>query len=126
MAFISLRQLLDLAAEGGYAVPSFNVNNLEQFQAVMSAAAEVDSPAILQPSSAAKRSTVPTVSSATVLTRGAATAADQTFCGRRWSSKIRKASAWRLSFVRGAAACRLSGSLTRKSLTSLNSSTAFP
>jgi fructose-bisphosphate aldolase, class II len=54
MAFISLRQLLDHAAEGGYGVPAFNVNNLEQVQAVMSAAATTDSPVILQASAGAR------------------------------------------------------------------------
>jgi fructose-bisphosphate aldolase class II len=54
MAFISLRQLLDHAAEHGYGVPAFNVNNLEQVQAVMSAAAETDSPVILQASAGAR------------------------------------------------------------------------
>src|SRR4051812_10431677 len=49
MAFISLRQLLDDAAENDYGVPAFNVNDLEQIQAIMAAAAEVDSPVILQP-----------------------------------------------------------------------------
>ena len=38
MAFISLRQLLDHAAEFNYGVPAFNVNNLEQIQAIMEAA----------------------------------------------------------------------------------------
>jgi fructose-bisphosphate aldolase class II len=54
MAFISLRQLLTHAAEGGFAVPAFNVNNLEQVQAVMAAAAETDSPVILQASAGAR------------------------------------------------------------------------
>ncbi len=40
MALISLRQLLDHAAEYGYGVPAFNVNNLEQIQAIMEAAEE--------------------------------------------------------------------------------------
>jgi fructose-bisphosphate aldolase class II len=54
MAFISLRQLLDHAAEFGYAVPAFNINNMEQVQAIMQAAAETDSPAILQASAGAR------------------------------------------------------------------------
>ncbi len=54
MAFISLRQLLRHAAERGFAVPAFNVNNLEQVQAVMSAAVETDSPVILQASAGAR------------------------------------------------------------------------
>jgi fructose-bisphosphate aldolase class II len=47
MAFISLRQLLDHAAEHGYGVPAFNVNNLEQIHAIMEAAEETKSPVIL-------------------------------------------------------------------------------
>ena len=55
MALISLRQLLDHAAEHGYGVPAFNVNNLEQIQAIMQAAAETDSPVILQASAGARK-----------------------------------------------------------------------
>ena len=54
MALVSLRQLLDHAAENGYGMPAFNVNNLEQIQAIMQAAAEVDSPVILQGSAGAR------------------------------------------------------------------------
>jgi fructose-bisphosphate aldolase class II len=54
MAFVSLRQLLDPAAEFGYGVPAFNINNMEQVQAIMQAAAETDSPAILQASAGAR------------------------------------------------------------------------
>jgi len=55
MALVSLRQVLDHAAEFGYGVPAFNVNNLEQVQAVMTAAAEVGSPVILQASAGARK-----------------------------------------------------------------------
>jgi fructose-bisphosphate aldolase, class II len=55
MAFISLRQLLDHAAEHGYGVPAFNVNNLEQIQAIMEAAEETQSPVILQASAGARK-----------------------------------------------------------------------
>ena len=55
MAFISLRQLLDHAADNGYGVPAFNVNNLEQIQAIMLAAQETDSPVILQASAGARK-----------------------------------------------------------------------
>ena len=55
MALISLRQLLDHAAEHGYGVPAFNVNNLEQIQAIMQAAAATDSPVILQASAGARK-----------------------------------------------------------------------
>ena len=55
MALISLRQLLDHAAEHSYGVPAFNVNNLEQIQAIMQAAAETDSPVILQASAGARK-----------------------------------------------------------------------
>jgi fructose-bisphosphate aldolase class II len=52
---ISLRQLLDHAAENGYGVPAFNVNNLEQIQAIMQAAKATDSPVILQASAGARK-----------------------------------------------------------------------
>lgn len=55
MAFISLRQLLDHAAEYQYGVPAFNVNNLEQIQAIMEAAEETRSPVILQASAGARK-----------------------------------------------------------------------
>ncbi|MGA8785934.1 MAG: class II fructose-bisphosphate aldolase [Polaromonas sp.] len=55
MAFISLRQMLDHAAEFGYGVPAFNVNNLEQIQAIMEAAQATDSPVILQASAGARK-----------------------------------------------------------------------
>ena len=55
MALVSLRQLLDHAAEHGYGVPAFNVNNLEQIQAIMFAAKETDSPVILQASAGARK-----------------------------------------------------------------------
>ena len=55
MALISLRQLLDHAAERGYGVPAFNVNNLEQMRAIMEAAAETDSPVIVQASAGARK-----------------------------------------------------------------------
>ena len=55
MALISLRQLLDHAAENGYGLPAFNVNNMEQIHAIMQAAAEVDSPVILQASAGARK-----------------------------------------------------------------------
>ena len=55
MAFVSLRQLLDHAAEHGYGVPAFNVNNLEQIQAIMEAAKETASPVILQASAGARK-----------------------------------------------------------------------
>jgi fructose-bisphosphate aldolase class II len=50
-----MRQLLDHAAENGYGIPAFNVNNLEQVQAVMNAAAEVGAPVILQASAGARK-----------------------------------------------------------------------
>lgn len=55
MALISLRQLLDHAAEYGYGVPAFNVNNLEQTRAIMEAAQETDSPVIMQASAGARK-----------------------------------------------------------------------
>ena len=55
MALISLRQLLDHAAEHSFGVPAFNVNNMEQVRAIMEAANEVDSPVILQSSAGARK-----------------------------------------------------------------------
>ena len=55
MALISLRQLLDHAAEHGYGVPAFNVNNLEQMRAIMEAAKQTDSPVIVQASAGARK-----------------------------------------------------------------------
>jgi len=55
MALISLRQMLDHAAENDYGVPAFNVNNLEQMRAIMLAAAQTDSPVIVQASAGARK-----------------------------------------------------------------------
>ncbi|MBL8275520.1 class II fructose-bisphosphate aldolase [Roseateles puraquae] len=55
MPMISLRRLLDHAAEHRYGVPAFNVNNLEQIQAILQAAARTDSPVILQASAGARK-----------------------------------------------------------------------
>ena len=55
MALISLRQLLDHAAENGYGLPAFNVNNLEQIQAIMEAAKATNSPVIMQGSAGARK-----------------------------------------------------------------------
>ncbi len=55
MALISLRQLLDHAAEYSYGVPAFNVNNLEQMRAIMEAADKTDSPVIVQASAGARK-----------------------------------------------------------------------
>ena len=54
MALVSLRQVLDHAAEHGFGVSAFNVNNLEQIQAIMEAAQATDSPVILQASAGAR------------------------------------------------------------------------
>jgi len=50
-----MRQLLDHAAENGYGLPAFNVNNLEQVQAIMEAAYETNSPVIMQASAGARK-----------------------------------------------------------------------
>ncbi|GGO78133.1 fructose-1,6-bisphosphate aldolase [Marinobacterium nitratireducens] len=55
MALVSMRQLLDHAAEFGYGIPAFNVNNLEQMRAIMEAAAKTDSPVIVQASAGARK-----------------------------------------------------------------------
>ncbi|MDT8384474.1 MAG: class II fructose-bisphosphate aldolase [Gammaproteobacteria bacterium] len=54
MALISLRQLLDYAAENDFGMPAFNVNNLEQVQAIMRAADAANSPVIMQGSAGAR------------------------------------------------------------------------
>jgi len=55
MALVSMRELLDHAAVKGYGIPAFNVNNLEQVQAVMAAADSVGAPVILQASAGARK-----------------------------------------------------------------------
>ena len=55
MALVSLRQVLDHAAEHGYGVPAFNVNNLEQIHAIMEGAQQTQSPVILQASAGARK-----------------------------------------------------------------------
>ncbi len=54
MALITLRQLLDHAAENGYGVPAFNINNMEQGLAIMRAAEKTDAPVIMQASRGAR------------------------------------------------------------------------
>lgn len=54
MALVPLRVVLDHAAENGYGVAAFNVNNMEQIQAIMEAAVETDSPVIIQASRGAR------------------------------------------------------------------------
>ena len=55
MALVPMRLLLDHAAENGYGIPAYNVNNLEQILAIMQAADEADSPVILQASRGARK-----------------------------------------------------------------------
>lgn len=55
MALISLRQLLDHAAENGYGMPAFNITNLETLQAVMEAADQTGSPVLVQASRSARK-----------------------------------------------------------------------
>src|SRR6478672_5899091 len=55
MPLVSMRQLLDHAAENGYGLPAFNVNNLEQVSAIMAAADEVGAPVIMQGSAGARK-----------------------------------------------------------------------
>ncbi len=55
MPLVSMRQLLDHAAENGYGIPAFNVNNLEQVKAIMEAAEATNSPVILQGSAGARK-----------------------------------------------------------------------
>ncbi len=55
MPLVSMRQLLDHAAENGYGLPAFNVNNMEQVWAIMEAANQVDAPVIMQASAGARK-----------------------------------------------------------------------
>jgi len=55
MAIVSMRQLLDHAAEHDYGLPAFNINNMEQIHGIMQAAAATDSPVILQGSAGARK-----------------------------------------------------------------------
>lgn len=55
MALVTLRQALDEAAKGNYALGGFNVNNMEQVQAIMEAAHQTNSPVILQASRGARK-----------------------------------------------------------------------
>ena len=55
MPLVPMRQVLDEAAKGGYGVGAFNVNNLEQIQAIMEAARETKSPVIIQASRGARK-----------------------------------------------------------------------
>jgi len=57
MALVSMRQLLDHAAENDYGLAAFNVNNMEQIQAIMAAAVETESPVIVQASRGARKYT---------------------------------------------------------------------
>ena len=58
MPVVSMRQLLDHAAENGYGIPAFNVNNLEQVQAIMAAADQVNAPVIMQASAGARNTVI--------------------------------------------------------------------
>ena len=60
MPIVSMRQLLDHAAENDYGVPAFNVNNLEQMRAIMEGASATDSPVIVQASAGARKYAGPT------------------------------------------------------------------
>lgn len=55
MALVPMRLMLDHAAENGYGIPAYNVNNMEQIQAIMQAAHETNSPVILQASRGARK-----------------------------------------------------------------------
>lgn len=55
MSLVSLKQILDHAAENNYGIPAFNISNLEQITAVVEAANEVNSPVIIQTSTSAKK-----------------------------------------------------------------------
>ena len=66
MALVSLRQLLDHAAENDYGVPAFNINNMEQMLAIMAAAQRMDAPVVMQASRGARKYANDTVLSALI------------------------------------------------------------
>lgn len=55
MPLVTMRQILDHAAENGYGVPAFNINDMEQVLAVLQAAKKVNAPVILQTSTGARK-----------------------------------------------------------------------
>ena len=55
MSLVSLRQLLDHAAENNYGLPAFNVNNMEQVWAIMEGAHKLNAPVIMQASAGARK-----------------------------------------------------------------------
>ena len=55
MPLVTMRQILDHAAENGYGVPAFNINDMEQVIAVLQAAKKVNAPVILQTSTGARK-----------------------------------------------------------------------
>ena len=102
MALVSLRQLLDHAAENGYGVPAFNVNNLEQMQAIMEAAQEADAPVIMQASAGARKYAGETVPAASDSGRGRDVPADSGRDApgpRRVAGRVRRRDQARLSSV---------------------------
>jgi len=55
LGLVNSKELFQKAVKGGYAIPAFNFNNLEQLQAIISACVETKSPVILQVSSGARK-----------------------------------------------------------------------
>ena len=55
LGLVNTREMFKKAIEGGYAIPAFNFNNMEQMQAIISACVECSSPVILQVSSGARK-----------------------------------------------------------------------
>ncbi len=55
IGLVNTRTMLEKAAKGGYAIPAYNFNNMEQLQAIIQACVETQSPVILQVSSGARK-----------------------------------------------------------------------
>ena len=55
LGLVNSRELFEKAIKGGYAIPAFNFNNMEQMQAIIQACVETSSPVILQVSSGARK-----------------------------------------------------------------------
>ncbi len=93
MPLVPMRVLLDHAAENGYGVAAFNVNNMEQIQAIMEAAEKTDSPVIIQASRGARTYSQDAYLRHLMLAAvGAAPAASRSRCTRTTATARRPAS----------------------------------
>ncbi len=80
LGLVNTREMFKKAIDGGYAIPAFNFNNMEQMQAIISACVEASSPVILQVSSAR---IFPSACTSTTATRSSSARAVSTWASRR-------------------------------------------